>query len=148
MSESGAGDARYSPRTLGSRPADSLVKTPVSNDPCQRPARAAVMTYHTSSLRPRTDNCNHVTRFFPIFFPAPRCSDPAAAGPATAALTNWRGEDRDAGWRDEGTGGTGRAARWRRTPSEDSAYRFFPSTGFSFILRPDLLSIQPPLLPP
>lgn len=69
MSESGAGDARYSPRTLGSRPADSLVKTPVSNDPCQRPARAAVMTYHTSSLRPRTDNCNHVTRFFPIFFP-------------------------------------------------------------------------------
>lgn len=104
MSESGAGDARYSPRTLGSRPADSLVKTPVSNDPCQRPARAAVMTYHTSSLRPRT-TIAITSRAFSLFF-SPRCSDPAAAAAAAtaAALTNWRGEDRDAGWRDEGTG--------------------------------------------
>lgn len=46
----------YSLQSFGSRPAASLVKAPVSNDPCQRMARAAVMTYHTSS--PHTDNQN------------------------------------------------------------------------------------------
>ncbi|KAI4804167.1 hypothetical protein KUCAC02_025804 [Chaenocephalus aceratus] len=42
--------ARYSPWSFGSWPAASLVKAPVSNDPCQRLPCTAVMTYHTSSL--------------------------------------------------------------------------------------------------
>lgn len=57
-------DARYSPWSFSSWPAASPVKTPVSNDPCQRLPRAAVMTYHTSSLRPHTDNCNHICSFY------------------------------------------------------------------------------------
>lgn len=48
-------DACYSPWSFSSWPAASLVKTPVSNDPCQRLPR----TYHTSSLVPHTDNYNH-----------------------------------------------------------------------------------------
>lgn len=56
-------DARYSPWSFSSRPAASLVKTPVSNDPCQRVPHTAVMTYHTSSLRPHTDNYNDICSF-------------------------------------------------------------------------------------
>lgn len=55
--------ARYSPWSNSSWPADSLVKAPVSNDPCQRLPRTAVRTYHTSSLRPHTDNYNHIYSF-------------------------------------------------------------------------------------
>lgn len=55
--------AHYSPWSFGSWPVASLVKTPVSNDPCQRLPRTAVMTYHTSSLRPHTDNYNHIYSF-------------------------------------------------------------------------------------
>lgn len=55
--------AHYSPWSFGSWPAASLVKAPVSNDPCQRLLRTAVMTYHTSSLRPHTDNYNHIYSF-------------------------------------------------------------------------------------
>ncbi len=55
--------AHYSPRSFGSWPAASLVRAPVSNDPCQRLPRTAVMTYHTSSLRPHTDSYNHIYSF-------------------------------------------------------------------------------------
>lgn len=56
-------DACYSPRSFSSWPAASLVKTPVSNDPCQRLPRAAVMTYHTSSLRPQHRQLQSCTCF-------------------------------------------------------------------------------------
>lgn len=55
--------AHYSPWSFGSWPVASPVKTPVSNDPCQRLPHTAVMTYHTSSLRPHTDNYNHIYSF-------------------------------------------------------------------------------------
>ena len=53
----------YSHWSFGSCPAASLVKTPVSNDPCQRLTCTAVMTYHASSLKPHTDNYNHIYSF-------------------------------------------------------------------------------------
>lgn len=86
------------------------------------------MTYHTSSLRPHTDNRNHVTQFFFPYFFLLRYSDRAAA---TASI-NW----------------VGGAARWRRTPSEDSVYRLFPQHRVCIHSWADLLSIQPPPHPP
>lgn len=55
--------AHHSPWSLGSRPVTPLVRAPVSNETCQRLCCGDIMTYHTSSLRPHTDNYNHVCGF-------------------------------------------------------------------------------------
>lgn len=65
----------YSLQSFSSRPAASLVQAPVSNDPCQRIARAAVMTYHTSSLRPHTGNQNRSSKCCCRIGPPPGHSD-------------------------------------------------------------------------
>ncbi len=104
--------ARYSPWSFGSWPVASLVKAPVSNDPCQRLPRTAVMTYHTSSLRPHTDNYNHIYSFFcrirPLLWQIDMVMRDAAAG---EGVGEWNRE----GGQEQGNMSEHRAQQWRMT---------------------------------
>ena len=108
--------AHYSPWSFGSWPAASLVKAPVSNDPCQRLPRTAVMTYHTSSLRPHTDNYNHIYSFCchirPLVWQIDMVMRAATAGEGAGEWS--RGICRSTESSDE---------RWPKTPSEESQYQ-------------------------
>lgn len=87
-----------SPWTFGSWPVASLVRAPVSNDPCQRIPCIAVMTYHISSLRPHTDNYNHIYSFL--------LSD------QTTIMTNWYGDERRGSRRRSWGVGTEKKRAW------------------------------------
>lgn len=70
----------YSPWSFSSWPVASLVEAPVSADPCQRLPCTNEIAYHSSSLRPHTDNYNHTYSFFQLDW--------------DAIMTNWRGDER------------------------------------------------------
>lgn len=112
--------AHYSPWSFGSWPAASLVKAPVSNDPCQRLPHTAVMTYHTSSLRPHTDNYNHIYSFCywisPLLWQIDMVMRDAAVGEGAG---EWNRE----GGQEQGNMSKHSNEGWLKTPSEELQYQ-------------------------